>query len=162
VNRPFIGVGLAFAAGIALGCMAPPCLTVVPAAIFIVSALSVAALTLNRWWRAAALALLILGGAAHFQEREVAGVPFQLLTVVASKPGLHQVRGVISSDPSPLPFSDFYDKKIQYRSSFILAVKEIREGRRWVGTSGRIRVTLTMQINRPTDHFLSHGVLISN
>ena len=142
MNRPFIGVSLAFAAGIALGCMAPPYLTAVPAAIFIVFALSVAALTLNRWWRAAALALLLLGGAAHFQEREAAGVPFQLLDIVASKPGLHQVRGVISSDPSPLPFSDFYDKKIQYRSSFILAVKEIREGTRWVGTSGRIRVTL--------------------
>ena len=142
VNRPFVSAGLAFAAGIAVGCMGPSCFKGIPAIIPIVFALTVIAVTLNRWWRRAALVMLVLGGAARYQEKEDVSVPRHLFAAIASKPGLHQVKGVISSDPSPRPFSDFYDKKISFKSVFMLDVNEIRRGRTWEKTSGRARVTL--------------------
>ena len=115
---------------------------VVPALVPILIALAVMALTLNRWWRGAALLMLVLGGAAHYRSWEDAAVPRHLLEAIASKPGLHQVRGVVCSDPDPLPFDDYYDKKITHRAVFRLDVREIRKGRRWYPTAGKARVTL--------------------
>lgn len=145
MNRPFVSIAVAFAIGIAVGCMGPSWFEGFPAAISIASALVIMAVTLNGWWRAAALVLLVMGGAARCLEMESASVPSHLLDAIASKPDFHEIRGVISSDPSPFPYSDFYDKKISCRSVFVLAVREIMTGGRWVGTTGRVRVTLKMK-----------------